>query len=393
MNIAIDIRCLMEKELTGVGEYAFNLLKHLFEIDDINEYFLFYNSRQDVSKYIPKFPKKNIHCCAFHWPNKLLNLSLKIFKYPKLDRWLQKKYQTPEIDLFFFPNICSLQTNCPYILTAHDLSYEFFPEFLSLKRRLWHYFVNPKKLFNAAERVIAVSKNTKQDLINRFQLAPAKIQTIYSGLSTNYKILSANDARLKEIKQKYNLPEKFILFLGTIEPRKNIKNLISAFKIFNVGQPDYSLVIAGKLGWKFKKILISIKTAKNIQFVNFIKDSEKRYFYNLASMFIYPSYYEGFGFPPLEAMACGCPTITAANSSLAEICADASVLIDPCNANDLVQAMKFLTKKENADYWCSLGLKKAKEYSWYKTAQETATLFRNIKTSAFADGYGGQVKI
>ncbi len=369
----------MEKELTGVGEYTFNLLKHLFEIDNTNEYFLFYNSRQDVAKYIPKFPKTNIHYCVFHWPNKLLNLSIKFLKYPKLDLWIQKIYHTPPIDFFFFPNICSLRTNCPYVLTAHDLSYEFFPEFLSFKRKFWHHFVNPAQLFKNAKQIIAISKNTKQDLINHYQIEPSKIHTIYSGLSANYKILPTDDVRLKKIKQKYNLPEKFVLFLGTIEPRKNLASLISAFELFNQEHPEYSLVIAGKLGWKFKKILKSAKLTPNIKFVSFIKDSEKRYFYNLASMFVYPSFYEGFGFPPLEAMACGCPVITSSNSSLSETCQEAALLIDPCNINDLVQAMDILTKKENAEYWRSLGLKKAKEFNWYKTAQEVATLLKNIR--------------
>jgi glycosyltransferase involved in cell wall biosynthesis len=375
MNIAIDIRCLMERELTGVGEYTFNLLKHLFETDNTNEYFLFYNSRQDVSKYIPKFPKNNIHYCAFHWPNKLLNLSIKFLKYPKLDLWIQKKYQTPPIDLFFFPNICSLNVSCPYLLTAHDLSFEFFSEFLSIKRRLWHLFVKPEQLFNKAERIIAVSKNTKQDLVNRYRIDPSKIQIVYSGLSTNYKILPTDDVRMRKVKQKYSLPEKFALFIGTIEPRKNLDGLISAFKLFNQNHPGYSLVIAGKLGWKYKEILNSIQLTENVKFVNFIKDSEKRYFYNLASMFVYPSFYEGFGFPPLEAMACGCPVITSSNSSLSEICGEAAMLIDPCNINDLSEATKLMTIKSNADYWRALGLKKSKNFSWYKTAYELLLLF------------------
>ncbi|HMB26374.1 MAG TPA: glycosyltransferase family 1 protein [Patescibacteria group bacterium] len=367
MNIAIDIRCLMERELTGVGEYTFHLLKHLFEIDNQNNYYLFYNSRQNVSPYIPEFPKKNIHYCQFRLPNKLLNLSLKFFKYPRLDKMIEKKYHTPEIDLFFFPNICFSKTSCPFMITAHDLSFEFFNEFLSFKRKLWHKFINPKKIFNQAEKIVAVSENTRQDLQTHYNLSFDKIEIIYSGISNNYKIVNPNDPNLKKVKKKYNLPKKFILYLGTIEPRKNIQGLITFFQEFQKKHPEYSLVIAGKHGWKYKEIK---KTdCRKIIFTDFISDLEKRYFYNLADMFIYPSFYEGFGFPPLEAMACGCPVITSNNSSLSEICGQTAILIDPNNQADLLFAAEQMLEKTTRESYVERGLTKVKYYNWYTTAQ------------------------
>jgi glycosyltransferase involved in cell wall biosynthesis len=370
MHIGVDIRALMEKELTGVGEYTFHLLKHLFELDSKNHYYLFYNSRQDVSKYIPKFPKDNVHYCSFKLPNKLLNVTLKLFGHPELDRAIQIKYKTPKLDLFFFPNITFLKTRCPYIITAHDLSYHLFPEFLSLKRKLWHKFINPRKIFKNADKVLAVSQNTKQDLINQYNISSKKIQTIYSGISLNYKKISEHDPKLNKIKTKYKLPKKFVLYLGTIEPRKNINSLITAFEEFNKKFPDYHLVISGKPGWKYKDMMQKINNNPKILFTNFIQDQEKRYFYNLASMFIFPSYYEGFGFPPLEAMACECPVITSNNSSMSEVCRNAAILIDPYNINDLVQAMTKFTKSETAQFFIAKGKERAKEFNWYKTANE-----------------------
>ncbi|MBT5337762.1 glycosyltransferase family 4 protein [Candidatus Falkowbacteria bacterium] len=368
MNIGIDIRCLMERELTGVGEYTFYLLKHLFEVDSTNQYYLFYNSRQKVNKYIPKFPKDNVHYCEFKMSNKVLNLTLKIFSHPKLDQIIIHKYKSSKIDLFLFPNISFFKTNCPYIITAHDLSFEIFPEFLSFKRKLWHWFVNPNKLFQQADQVISVSKNTKQDLIDIYKIAPKKIQTIYSGISQNYRILNPKDPKFKKIKNKYKLPEKFILFLGTIEPRKNLTSLIKAFNLFHQEHPEYSLVIAGKPGWHYKKIIK--QQSKNIIFTKYIKDSEKRYFYNLASMFVYPSFYEGFGFPPIEAMACGCPVITSNNSSMSEICQQAALLINPTDTNDLYSAMKQMTNSKLAKQYIAAGLQKSKDIHWYQTAQD-----------------------
>lgn len=390
MNIGIDIRCLMERELTGVGEYTLHLLKHLFELDNINQYHLFYNSRQDVSKFIPNFPKDNVHYCAFRWPNKLLNFSLKFFKRPKLDKWIEKTTGT-KIDLFFFPNIIFFRVDCPYVITAHDLSFALFPRFLSLKKKLWHWFIDPKKMFRNACRIISVSRNTTEDLINEYLIGPGKIKTVYSGISQNYKIIDHEDVRLKKIKRKYNLPDKFILYLGTVEPRKNVENLIGAFQSFQQQtNSDYSLVIAGKLGWNYANI-VKTTTPKNqttsqpdnqstkIVFTNFIPSNAKRYFYNLASLFVYPSFYEGFGFPPLEALACGCPVITSNNSSLTEICGNAAITVDPHDVNDLAEAMKeMILNNETKKTFIELGLARAKEFSWYKAAQDTLSLFNGL---------------
>ena len=264
------------------------------------------------------------------------------------------------------------------------MSFEFFPEFLSLKRRLWHWFLRPKKLFQEAKEIITVSKNTSQDLIGKYNIPGSKISVVYPGISPNYKVLTENDIKLKTIKNKYKLPDKFILFLGTIEPRKNIQSLVSAFNIFNKNNPGYSLVIAGKKGWKTAAIEKKLKQTQDnskqdeIICTQFVPDSDKRYLYNLASMFVYPSYYEGFGFPPLEAMASGCPVITSNNSSMSEICADAALLIDPTNVNDLARAMEQMIDPQLADYYKTKGLEKAKQFIWYQSAREVLNVLESI---------------
>ncbi|MFH0988009.1 MAG: glycosyltransferase family 1 protein [Parcubacteria group bacterium] len=377
MHIAIDIRCLMEKELTGVGEYTLQLLTHLFAQDNTNEYYLFYNSNKDVSRNLPRFSQTNVHFCGFNYPNKLLNFSLKFFKWPKLDKLIDKK-----INLFFFPNITFAQTDCPYIITAHDLSFELFPEFLSWKNRLWHYFINPKRLFQNAQSIIAVSNNTAVDLMTQYKISADKIKTIHSGVSADYRIIDKNDSRLVEVKQKYNLPDKFILFLGTVEPRKNVNTLINAFTEFKQQTgATYSLVIAGKC----KSTIASQSTNQQINlpvsFINFVTAKDKPYLYNLASLFVYPSFYEGFGFPPIEAMACGCPVITSNNSSLTEICENAAMLINARRVNDLADAMKdILTDEELKNHFIQKGLERVKQFEWEKTAKETRSGFEGFET-------------
>ncbi|PIR94337.1 hypothetical protein COT97_01855 [Candidatus Falkowbacteria bacterium CG10_big_fil_rev_8_21_14_0_10_39_11] len=367
MNIAIDIRSLMNPKRTGVGEYTLELLSAIFSIDKKNEYYLFYNSAKPVS--IPDINYPNVHLVKFSWPNKLLNTCLKIFTYPKLDKLINKKFNT-KIDLFFFPNIIFLATQCPYIITCHDLSFELFPHFFSCKRQLWHKIINPQKLFSQASKIIAVSNNTKTDLINSYTLNQEKITVIHSGLSSTFNRLDLSDPGKERIRQKYKLPSKFFLYLGTLEPRKNIESLIQAFNIYKQDHHSSTdLVIAGTPGWKYRSIYQAAKQSNfsnKIHFIDYVDDHDKIYLYNLAEKFIFPSYYEGFGFPPLEALACGTPVISSHTSSLPEILQTHATYIDPYNINDLASALGLELSKPT-----SLPI----TYSWNNTAQKLLDLF------------------
>ena len=369
-NIAIDVRCLMEENLTGVGEYTFNLLKYLLNIDSQNQYLLFFNKREPYLGHIKKLGKHNVTLCEFNYPNKLLNSSLKFFNRPYLDSLIQSKHKK-KIDLFFFPNInfLSISPFCKYIATAHDLSFEIFPYFFSFKRRMWHNAVNSRKIFHKAKKIIAVSENTKRDLINLFNANPNKIQVVYSGID-----ISRPEFADDKIKEKYNLPEKFILSLGTLEPRKNIETLIEAFqKLKQDTDLPHKLVIAGSNGWKYKTIfdLVEKLNLKNeIIFTGFIDIEDKPHLYKFADLFVYPSYYEGFGFPPLEAMACKTPVITSHTSSLTEVCANAAILIDPYNVNKLYWAIKEALTDENLQAnLVGKGYVQAQKFKWQDTAE------------------------
>lgn len=379
MNIAIDIRCLMEREPTGVGEYTLNLLRALFAQDKDNQYLLFYNSAEDVSDALPVFNepdttplarvsgKPNVRLCGFSYPNKWLNFSLKFFKRPRLDLLIQKKFGTRP-DVFFFPNIAFLQTQCPYVITCHDLSYALFPEFLSLKKRLWHSIINPRKLFKNAKGVIAVSDNTKADLMNHYKISPEKIEMIYSGIPN---MLSADNNTLLEVKTKFKLPEKFVLAVGTVEPRKNVNTLISAFNAFAGKHPEYSLVVTGR-----PSAIRHLKATEKVSFTGFTSSSEKAALYRLATIFAYPSHYEGFGFPPLEAMSQGCPVISANNSSLGEVCGDAAILFNAHNANELAQALEQMADPSVREHYKAKGFEQINKFSWQNAAIATIDLFK-----------------
>jgi glycosyltransferase involved in cell wall biosynthesis len=288
------------------------------------------------------------------------------------------------VDLFFMPNIIfgSVSEKTKLIITIHDLSFEHYPESFSLKRRLWHVFVNPKKICQKADGIVVVSESTKNDLVRIYKINPRKIEVIYSAVSEKFSVISRNDKKMIEVKEKYKLPYKFILYLGTIEPRKNIIGIIKFFNdLQKIGLSenkykellDYKLIIAGSKGWLSKKVFSELKKSEfksSIRFVNYIPDSDKEYFFNLASLFVYPSLFEGFGFPVLEAMSCGVPVITSNVSSLPEIVADAAVMIDPNKPQEITEAaIKIILNKEFRENLIKKGINQAKKFNWQESAK------------------------
>ncbi len=376
MNIGIDIRSLLEKERSGVGEYTYQLLSALFSIDKNNNYFLFYNSFKKIDDLLPSDWKKysNINFCGFHWPNKLLNFCFKFLRWPKIDRLIMS---AGKIDLFFIPNLnfVALSREIKKIITVHDLSFLRYPRFFSWKRRLWHWFVNPKKLISGTDKIIAVSENTKKDLMELYKVASEKVEVIYSGVSGG-----ADISDVEAVKKKYNLPDNFILFLGTLEPRKNIEGLIWAFEIFKRAEKiGYKLVIVGPRGWLYKNILARAEKSPardDIKFINYIAPEEKFAFYKLAKLFVYPSFYEGFGFPPLEAARAGTPVIISSVSSLPEVMGEAALMVDPNNPAEMAKVMaECLTDENLRATLIEKGQKQAQKFSWEKCAEETSRSF------------------
>ncbi len=378
MRIGIDIRCLMQPNYSGVAEYTSNLLKNLFNLDKNNQYLLFYNARQNVEYNLPKFNYPNVKFKGFKYPNKLFNLSLKVLRYPKIDNLLE------HTDIFFIPNLnfIALSKKCQKIITIHDLSYEISPHFFSHKRQWWHKIINPRQLIANCDKIIAVSQNTKNDLINLYKIPDTKIKVINSGIDQQlYKKIEKDDYHFAEITKRYQLPKQFIFFLGTLEPRKNVESLIEAFNQLKK-RPEFKnleLVLAGEKGWHYQNIFKLIEKSpykKQIKYLGYIPKAEKPYLYNLAELFIFPSYYEGFGLPALEAQACGTPIIASLNSSFPEILADSAFLVASDNLTELSQAIsQVLSQPELKQNLIHKGFENAKRFSWAKTAEQTLKLF------------------
>ena len=383
MKIGIDIRTLMDARYSGVSEYTLNLLEAIFKIDKKNEYKLFYNSGHDVSRQIPQFAYDNVTVVSTRYPNKIFNnLMQRIWRRPKIDQLLG-------VDLFFMPNIgfIALSPEGKKIITIHDLSYWRYPEFFSLKRRLWHKLIGVKKILLDFDMVVAVSENTKQDIVEFSRIASEKVQVIYSGIGAQYHQIKNEIERknLASVREKYQLPQKFILYLSTIEPRKNVSGIIKAFEEFilqNMKMKNFGLVIAGAQGWKSKEVFKTWQASRHkekIKFLGYVDQGDKVYLYNLASLFVYPSFYEGFGFPPLEAMASGCPVITSTVSSLPEIAGQAALMVNPDNIREIAQAMSLIIQDAySRNNLVKKALETVQKFSWEKTAQGYLQLFKRL---------------
>lgn len=380
MRIGVDARCFADGRRSGVEEYAIALLSEIFRIDRKNEYVLFFNAWGNVEpdlSFAEGFP--NVSIRRFRIPNKLLNLSLWYLSWPKLDSLIGGA------DIFFLPNInfCAVSEEVKLFVTAHDLSFEAYPETFSSKQRIWHYLVNPRRLFRRADRILSVSRSTKDDLETRYGIRSSKIEVIPSGIDGRFHEYDRNDPKLLSVKEKYGLPYRFILYLGAFEPRKNIVSVVRAFTALRKARhPELeklSLVLAGVSGWKEDEIREEIKLSlfrENILTPGFIDDEDKPALYNLASLFAYPSFYEGFGFPPLEALACGVPVVTSNSSSLPEIVGDAGVLVDPHRPDELFRAFEeVLLDKKLRETLHERGLVRAKRFLWGEAARRTLAEF------------------
>lgn len=384
MIIGIDIRVL-EEGSGGIFEYAKNLLRHLLPLTGEHQVKLFVNKfggyKNQAARDLLKYP--NVKIYSYKLPNKLLNFSFRFFNFPQIDTMMQG------VDVLFIPSMLygCWSKNSKTVLTMHDLSFEIYPEFFTGRQNLWHQLMRVRPLCGRVDKIIAVSENTKQDLRSLYNLPSAKIKTIHSGYDKSFVVIS-DQVKLNAIKQKYSLPlnRKFILQTGTFEPRKNYLATIHAFDIwqknFKLEARDYDLLLVGHQGWQNEEIWKTIENSRAADKIHALMDVEPADLpplYNLADIFVYPSFYEGFGFPVLEAMACGVPIITSHSSSLPELAATAGLLVNPHRVDDLIAAIQALVNDKSLyGSLRELGLAQANQFSWEETARKTLNLIESV---------------
>lgn len=380
MRIGVDIRALMDKYYSGVSEYTANLLKSLLQIDKENQYKLFFNSWKPQLNRLGIWQGDNAQLYFSRYPNKIFNYLLQRFlKRPKLDKFIGGA------DIFWSPhfNFTKTSPEARKVITIHDLSFLRYPEFFSVRKNFWHRALEIKKTIQEADLIVAISENTKNDLIELLGVRMERIKVIYSGNNKFNNDFSDED-RLTYLK-KNNLKAPFILYLGTIEPRKNLVGLINAYNLFrgnNPGLANYRLVLAGANGWKNREIYKAAKRSpyhKDIIFLGYVDQRDKEMLYKSARLFVFPSFYEGFGFPPLEVMSAGLPVVCSNVSSLPEVVADAAILVDPFNIPELASVIEeILVDEELRKGLTQKGLARAQQFSWDKTASAYLNAFKEL---------------
>ncbi len=379
MRIGIDARSLQEKNLTGVGEYTLQIIRQILAQGREHEIRLFVSGAKETplpDLGLARHPRAVVKRLAR--PNKLISLTSSLLDRPKLDEYLGR------LDVFFSPNFnfTSLSTNCPQVLTVHDLSFELFPEFFSLKRRLWHRAVGTLRQVLGANHIICDSRSTATDLIKVYGVSPEQITTIPLAVGKDFTN-EVNQARIDTIAKKYNLSKKFILSVGTREPRKNLVSLLAAYHQYREKTGEtVELVIVGARGWRqgsLERALRNHKYRKDIKVLGFVRPEVRRALYGAARVVVATSSYEGFGLPALEALRCGTALISADVASLPEVTGQAALLVDPERPAEICTALEQVLG-DNVLNKCLIrkGLVQSTQFDWRQVGKKTLKVLNGV---------------
>lgn len=379
MKISLELQpCLKNK--SGIGIYTYELSKRLQEYNYITLYGDIFNfiNRNNIEKDIDG-----------------LNFNKNIFSlfpygvYRRMWNYVPIRYNwlfNDQSDIYHFFNfIVPPRIEGKVITTIHDMTYELYPETMDKKnlKRIKsdiHYSVN------RADKIITVSESSKNDIMKFLSVDEAKIEVVYNGVEYDKFNKSYSEDEKSKIRVKYTLPKDYILYMGTLEPRKNIESIIEAFSLFKkentVSNQNIKLVIAGKKGWLFENIfnLVNKLSLKDdVIFTDYIDENDKSIIYNMASLFVFPSLYEGFGIPVLEAMASSVPVITSNVSSLPEVAGDAAILVEPKDIKSIAKYMsKVLADKKLRNNLIREGHEQAKKFTWESSVEKLVNIYRDL---------------
>ena len=369
-TIGIDAR-MYGYEQTGIGNYIRHLLEFIFELDKENNYVIFLMSEEFDDFELPNERIKKVKVSAkwYGWKEQLL-FPFQLYK-ENLDLMHFTHFNSP---ILYFKRS---------IVTIHDITPYFFPghKMRSIIRKIGFkavFFSSVKK----ASKVISVSENTKNDIANYFKIKKNKINVIYEGADSQFKVITDNQ-KLVEIKKRYNIIKPFIFYTGVWRNHKNLVGLIKAFSILkNKYKLDYQLVLGGKEDPYYPEVRETwekLRLENEIIRTGFIDQKDLPLFYNIAEAFIIPSFYEGFGLIGLESMACGTPVVSSNTTSLPEILGDATIYFDPNNPKEMAEKIKLvLTDKKLYNELTEKGFKQIEKYNWKKMGEETMDLYGKV---------------
>ncbi len=372
MNIAINTLSLY-KTKAGMGRYIRELVNCLPLHDSQNTYYLYTSQKNE--KYFT-FAAKNI-CIKRVSPFWSFPFVKIIWEQVFLPFSLWKNnihlYHSTGFSLPFFK-----PKKTKYVVTIADMTFFSHPEY-HLWWKVWYFRYMIPRALKTADKVITISENTKEDILRMTKIPSEKVKTIYLGVDQQFSPQTKEFC--KKIGEKYHITTPYILFVGMLEPRKNIIGLLHAYMQVKE-KKGHDLVLVGKKGWKYEKIFETVKELglqNSVHFLGYVSDEELPALYSAATCFVYPSFYEGFGIPVLEAMACGCPVITSNNSSMKEIAGNAAILIDPINKEAIKDAInRVLSDKKEQQQRRKAGLLRVKKFRWDTMAKETRELYASL---------------
>ena len=379
MNIGVDIRVLGKGR--AVSRYTLNILKELYGLDQGIKFYLFYDSLGKVK--LLKLPEVAFESVAIGEKMMIKDHLL-----------LQKEIKKYPLDVFFHPdNTEFLFCHERSVVVIHDLIPWLLPNlvlssdpFLYFRQKIY-LKLQEKAILRSAKKILTVSKASREDIIKVLNVDPDRIEVTYEGVEETFKPVKDKDISDK-VAKRYNLPDNYIFYVGGLDERKNLLRLIHAFakiaekyEIFLVigGKTDNSDLEGRNSFLDLKKEVERLGLGPLVNFTGFIEDSDLPAVYSRAKLFVYPSYYEGFGLPPLEAMACGVPVIVSNSSSLLEICADAALLVDPYKTEEFYSAIDILLKDNNLrGEYIKKGFINAGRFKWRDVAEKTLKVLKSI---------------
>ncbi len=368
MRIAIQCRSFLNKNYTGIGRYTYHLINHLIQIDQANQYVLYMpKGIFNFKRTIPRIKAKNA-----------------ISKVDFFNKGILKTVVAADIYHSPSPEDLSCAPSPKIIVTIHDLIFKTFPEghTAATIATTEHQLSN---IIDKATKLICCSQSTLNDFRKYFPQQAAKAHLVYQGVNQKdfYVLTGKEEKAAQKMLASRGIREPFVLFVGTLEPRKNLNHLLEAFRLLKTKKKFAGkLVVVGMEGWMSEDMSNRIKDmdlVRDVYLAGFVSNRELRYFYNQAAVFAFPSFYEGFGFPILEAFCCGVPVVTSNVSSCPEIADDAALKIDPRQPEEIAEAItRCLEDKVLCATLRERGFKRAQRFSFLNTAQETLKIYQEV---------------
>jgi len=367
VRVAIDARKLHD---FGIGTYIRNLLRHLARIDQDTEYVLLCRE-QDMA--VSSQLGSNFRSVLEPSPNYSLREQIHV-------PWVLRREKP---DVYHAPHyVLPPAVRCHSVVTIHDCIHLMFPQYLPNRAAYAYARASMWSAARRSDRILTVSEASKRDILHFFNVPPDKIDVIYNAFDERFMI-DPDEESVKRVRERYQLQQRFVLYVGNIKPHKNLVRLIEAFAELRQGElSDVKLLIIGDEISRLpslRRAVHSLKLHKHVRFLGYQPDDTLAMLYRLASLFVFPSLYEGFGLPPLEAMASGTPVVTSNVSSLPEVTGDAAVLIDPHDVESLVHGMRrVLTDTALAAEMRRRGLQRAREFSWERSVARTREVYQKV---------------